>query len=85
MPADESDPPNQSYLDKIKAMYPDEFHDKPITLKQQLKEMDQIIAVEEHYLDNPDSLIDSPVTLDEVVEKRRTNYRDNKKWLEDEG
>lgn len=47
----------KSFLESLKEEFPDEFQEKPPTLRKQLKDMDQIIAVEVDYLDNPDPSI----------------------------
>ena len=41
-------------LELMKEEFPEEFSKGPLTLKQQLKEIDQIMAIEQNFLDNPD-------------------------------
>lgn len=89
MPA-ESDPPQnppiKSFLDTIREMYPDEFSNKPITLKQQLQDADAIIATEENHLDKPPqrrSRVPSD-SLDEAIQADYRDYKDNKRWLDED-
>jgi hypothetical protein len=79
-------PPVKSFLETIKELYPDEFSNKPATLKQQLHNSDQIIAIEENYLDKPPQRKRRPNidSIEEQVAEDYHEYRDSKKWLGEE-
>ena len=49
-----SSPQWAAFVEELKREFPNEFSNKPLTLRQQLKDMDQIIAVEKNFIDNPD-------------------------------
>lgn len=65
-----SDPPitnpllGKAFLDSLPLQFPEEFENKPLTLQQQLKDMDQIIAVEQGFIGNIDEDLES-VNVDE--------------------
>jgi hypothetical protein len=62
-------PPVKSFLETIKEMYPDEFSHTPKTLKKQLKDMDEIIAIEDNYLDKPGLIPEIDEEIQDAVEE----------------
>lgn len=62
-------------------------NEKKMTLEDYLRESDQRVAVEENYLDRPTNRTfrasDDRTDWDEIMRVEYRDYRDNKKWLDE--
>ncbi len=74
------DPPvnpllGKTFLESLRQEFPEEYSKEPRTLRQELKYLDEILGIEEHFLDNIDSSLESLNTEEVIPKLRKTIFK----------